>query len=170
MTGQRYQTVLAVIEDGLSVSEAAAKTGVSRQALHGWLGRYAAGGLEGLADRSHKPSSCPHQVAAVVEVRLVELRGLHPGWGEGRLRWRLEREGFDPLPSRAAIGRALARLGLASSARARRKRREYRRWERGAPMELWQVDVMGGVMLDGGGGLKAVDPALRTPRRHSSPS
>jgi len=123
---QRYQAVLAVIEDGLSVTEAAAKAGVSRQTLHAWLGRYAAGGLEALADRSHKPVSCSHQMAAEVEVRLVELRGLHPGWGSDRLRWRLEREGADPLPSRAAIGRALARLGLASSARARRKRREYR--------------------------------------------
>jgi transposase len=55
---QRYQAVLSVIEDGLSVTGAAAKAGVSRQALHGWLGRYAAGGLEGLAGRSHRPASC----------------------------------------------------------------------------------------------------------------
>ena len=33
-----------------------------------------------------------------VEVRLVELRGLHPGWGADRLRSRLGREGVDPLP------------------------------------------------------------------------
>jgi len=91
-------------------------------------------------------------MAAAVEVRLVELRGRHPGWGADRLRYRLEREGFDPLPSRAAIRRALARLGLVSSRRARHKQREYRRWERGAPVELWQMDVMGGVMLDDGGG------------------
>ena len=45
--GQRYRAVLAVIEDGLSVTEAAAKGRVSRQTLHSWLGRYAAGGLEG---------------------------------------------------------------------------------------------------------------------------
>jgi len=153
---QRYQAVLSVIEDGLSVTEAAAKAGVSRQSLHSWLGRYAAGGLEGLADRSHKPSWCPHQMAAATEVRLVELRQLHPGWGADRLRYRLEREGVDPLPSRAAVGRALARLGLVSSRRARQRVREYRRWERGAPMELWQMDVMGGVMLDDGRELKAV--------------
>jgi transposase len=71
VTEQRYRAVLAVIEDGLSVTEAAAKAGVSRQTLHSWLVRYAAGGLEGLADRSHRPSSCPHQMAAAVEVRLA---------------------------------------------------------------------------------------------------
>jgi transposase len=69
------------IEDGLQVSEAAAKAGVTRQALHSWLARYAEGGLDGLADRSHRPRSCPHQMSPAVEVRLVELRGLHPGWG-----------------------------------------------------------------------------------------
>ena len=109
-----------------------------------------------MADRSHRPVSCPYQMAAAVEVRLVELRQLHPGWGADRLRYRLGREGFDPLPSWAAISRALVRLGLVSSRRARQRARQYRRWERGRPMELWQMDVVGGVMLDDGRELKAV--------------
>jgi transposase InsO family protein len=70
--------------------------------------------------------------------------------------YRLEREGVEPLPSRAAIGRALTRLGLVRAGRRRAPRREYRRWERGRPMELWQLDVMGSVLLDDGGELKAV--------------
>jgi transposase InsO family protein len=153
---QRYQAVLAVIEDGVAVTEVAAKVGVSRQTLHAWLSRYGEGGLEALVDRSHRPRSCPHQMDAAVEVRLAELRGLHPGWGPDRLRYRLAREGTQPLPSRAAIGRALARLGLVRAGRRRSRRREYRRWERGRPMELWQLDVMGSVLLEGGGKLKAV--------------
>ena len=120
---QRYQAVLAVIEDGVPITEVAAKVGVSRQTLHSWLSRYAGGGLEALADRSHRPRSCPHQMDPAVEVRLVELRGLHPGWGPDRLLYRLDREGFDPLPSRAAIGRALARLGLVRPGRRRSRRR-----------------------------------------------
>jgi transposase InsO family protein len=152
---QRYQAVLAVIEDGGTVTDVAGKVGVSRQTLHAWLDRYAGSGLEGLADRSHRPRSCPHQMSAVVEVRLVELRGLHPGWGADRLRYRLVKEGFDPAPSTAAIGRALRRLGL-TGGRRRAGRRAYRRWERGAPMELWQLDVMGGVRLADGSELKAV--------------
>ena len=152
---QRYQAVLAVIEDGLSVTEAAAKVGVSRQTLHGWLSRYAVAGLEGLADRSHRPRWCPHQMPAGTEVRLVELRGLHPGWGAARLAYRLGREGFDPVPSVAAVGRALRRLGLTGGHR-RAGRRAYRRWERGQAMELWQLDVMGGIRLIDGSELKAV--------------
>jgi transposase-like protein len=52
---QRYQAVLAVISDELSVSQVAEKVGVSRQTLHAWLVRYEAEGLDGLVDRSHRP-------------------------------------------------------------------------------------------------------------------
>jgi transposase len=44
---QRYQTVLAVISDGLSVSQVAGKVGVSRQTVQAWLARYEAQGLRG---------------------------------------------------------------------------------------------------------------------------
>ncbi len=60
MAEQRYRAVLAVISDGLSISQVASKVGVSRQTLHSWLARYEAEGLDGLVDRSHRPVSCPH--------------------------------------------------------------------------------------------------------------
>jgi transposase len=61
---QRYQAVLAVISDGLSISQVAQKVGVSRQTLHSWLARCEAEGFEGLVDRSHRPVKCPHQMTA----------------------------------------------------------------------------------------------------------
>lgn len=59
MAEQRYQAPLAVIADGLSVSQVADKVGVSRQTLHAWLARYEP---EGPADRSHRPARCLHQI------------------------------------------------------------------------------------------------------------
>jgi transposase-like protein len=56
---QRYQAVLAVVQDGWKVVEVARRTGVSRQTLHGWIARYERGGLSSLADRSHRPDTCP---------------------------------------------------------------------------------------------------------------
>jgi transposase len=44
---QRYQAVLAVVEDRLSVTDVAEKVGVCRQSLHEWLRRYAEEGLAG---------------------------------------------------------------------------------------------------------------------------
>jgi transposase len=47
---QRYQTVLAVEQDGWKVTEAAERLGVSRQAVHTWIARNERGGLPALAD------------------------------------------------------------------------------------------------------------------------
>jgi transposase InsO family protein len=38
----------------------------------------------------------------------------------------------------------------------RRRAQDYRRWERSRPMELWQMDVMGKVMLEDGTEAKAI--------------
>ncbi len=37
----------------------------------------------------------------------------------------------------------------------RRRASDYKRWERSRPMELWQMDVMGGVLLEDGTECKA---------------
>ena len=144
---QRYQAVLAVVQDGWRVSEVARRLGVSRQSVHAWIARYEAGGLPALADRSHRPSSCPHQTPAETEAQICELRRQHPGWGPRRIQHQLGRLGLDPVPSRSAVYRCLKRHGLVELRRRRRRRDEFRRWERARPMQLWQMDVMGGVLL-----------------------
>jgi hypothetical protein len=55
----------------------------------------------------------------------------------------------------------LRRHGLIELKRRKRRREDFRRWERDRPMELWQMDVMGGVMLDDGTELKVVTRPLR---------
>jgi transposase len=121
---QRYQAVLAVISDGLSISQVASKVGVSRQTLHSWLARYEAEGLEGLVDRSHWPARCPHQMPADVEARLVELRRSRPYWGPRRLVFELAKRRVTPVPSESAAYRALVRAGMIDpSLRDRRSRK-----------------------------------------------
>jgi hypothetical protein len=68
---QRYRAVLEVLNDGAPVIDVARRFGVARQTVHEWLRRYAADGLAGLADHSSKPLSCPHQMAPVLEARIV---------------------------------------------------------------------------------------------------
>ena len=141
VTEQRYNAVLEVLEAGLPVTEVAERYGVSRQSVHTWVNRYRVGGLEGLADRSHRPNRCPHQLAVAVEARVCELRRQHPGWGPQRLRDELARRGIEPLPSRAAVYRLLVRNRLITPD-SRRRRRAWRRWERERPMQLWQLDLV----------------------------
>jgi transposase InsO family protein len=153
---QRYNAVMEVLRDGQSVVEVADRYGVSRQAVHRWLRRYAQGGLDALADRSHRPRSCPHQLPEAVENLIYQLRRAHPGWGPRRLGHELARRGVDPVPSRASIYRALRRGGLVEPHARRRQTQAGRRWQRQRPMQLWQMDVMGGVWLTDGRELKAV--------------
>jgi len=155
VTEQRYQAVLAVL-GGVPVTEVASRFAVSRQSVHRWLARYEAGGLEGLGDRSHRPESCPHQMSAVVEAQLLEWRRRHPGWGPRRLAHEAARAGLDPVPSRSGVYRCLVRAGLVEAVPRRRRDEKWKRWERGAPMELWQLDVVGGIALADGAELKAL--------------
>ncbi|MEU9509152.1 IS481 family transposase [Micromonospora sp. NPDC048170] len=156
MTEQRYRAVLEV-EAGLSVTEVAERFGVSRQAVHRWLGWYRDQGLEGLADRSHRPHAHPAQTPAEVEAAICELRRNHPRWGQRRLYYELGRRGCPgPVPSLSTIYRVLVRHGLIDPTPRRRRRADYRRWERGRPMELWQMDIVGGIRLADGGEAKVV--------------
>jgi transposase len=143
---QRYQAVLAIHVDGLTVTEVAEKWGVSRQTVHAWLRRYEEAGLDGLADRSHRPASCRHQMPAHVEARVCELRRQHPDWGPVRIRHQLGRDGVDPVPSQMGIWRALVRHGLIEPNARRERLVDYKRWERGRPMELWQLSGLRWVM------------------------
>ena len=147
---QRYAAVLEVINDAASVTDVAFRYGVMRQTVHRWLRRYTTDGLAGLADGSTAPLSCPHQMSPEVEARIVELRTLQPGWGQRTIRFRLEAGQVDPLPSLSAIYRCLVRHQLIVPEARRRKKADDRRWERSRSMELWQMDIVGGVRLVNG--------------------
>ena len=58
--------------------------------------------------------------------------------------------------SESAAYRALVRLSLVDPAARRPRDRKWKRWERGAPMELWQMDVVGGFVLADGSRAKVL--------------
>ncbi len=152
---QRHKAVLEVLA-GNSVVEVAERYGVSRQTLHRWLGRYARSGIGGLADASPRPARCPHRTPPAVEARIVSLRLAHPRWGPRTIAHYLAKEELEHYPSRSSIYRCLVRHHLIDPQKRRRRREDYRRWERTRAMELWQMDVMGGVKLSDGSELKLV--------------
>jgi transposase InsO family protein len=153
---QRFQAVLEVLNDGASVTGVARRYGVARQTVHDWLGKYAVDGLGGLTDRSSRPLSCPHQMPPELEARIVEMRRAHPGWGPRTILFWLDRDGVVPLPGRTSVERCLIRHGLVTPQARKRKRSDYRRWERSRSMELWQMDIVGGVRLVDGSEAKIV--------------
>ena len=152
---QRYRAVLEAAA-GVPVTEVAARYEVSRQSVHAWIRRYADGGLGGLMDRSRRPESCPHQVGPQVEAVVCEMRRDHPRWGPVRLVHELARAGVVPVPSRMSVYRVLVRHGLVDPRPRKRPRDSYVRWEREAPMALWQLDIVGGAFLADGTEAKVV--------------
>jgi transposase InsO family protein len=152
VAGQRLDAVRAVL-DGAEVAEVAAQAGVHRATLHRWVARYLTDQLAGLADRSHRPHSSPRQVAETVEVAVAEMRWEHPRWGSRRIRLEMLRKpgpwaaGGLVVPSERTIGRVLHRQGLLRARPRKRPKDSYVRFERPGPMQLWQMDIVGGIRL-----------------------
>ncbi len=150
---QRYRAVLEV-GIGVPVTEVAERYGVSRQSVHTWLVRYRQEGIAGLEDRSHQAHDHPWRIPAEVEEVICELRRGHPGWGPRRLVFEMGRRGHQV--TRSTVYRTLVRNGLVEPKSRRRRRKDYRRWERSTPMELWQLDVTASAFLAGGTEVKIV--------------
>ena len=81
---------------------------------------------------------------------VLALRRSRPYWGPRRLVLELARRGVDPVPSESAVYRALVRAGVIGPVRRRRRLESWKRWERGSPMDLWRMDVVGGFLLADG--------------------
>ena len=52
--------------------------------------------------------------------------------------------------------RCLVRAGVIDPVKRHRRKERWKRWERGGPMELWQLDVVGGFLLADGTSAKAL--------------
>jgi transposase InsO family protein len=93
---------------------------------------------------------------AAVEVLVLEMRRAHPYWGARRIAFELTRKGVQPAPSESAVYRCLVRAGVIDPMTRRRRRETWKRWERGAAMELWQLDIVHGFLLADGTSAKAL--------------
>src|SRR3954447_21130261 len=85
------------------------------------------------------------------------MRRDHPRWGQRRLAFELGRQGCPgSVPSLSTIYRVLVRHGFINPEPRRRRREDYLRWQREEPMQLWQLDIVGGDGLVAGRETKVV--------------
>jgi transposase InsO family protein len=123
--------VRRILEEGLTLTEAAEAAGVSVRTAAKWVGRYRAEGEVGLLDRSSAPLRIhnvtpPERVEAIAALRRVRLTG--PEIAEV-----LE------MPT-STVSAVLARIGLGRLSRLDPPE-PVRRYERSRPGELIHVDV-----------------------------
>jgi transposase InsO family protein len=93
---------------------------------------------------------------ASVEALVLEMRRVHRFWGPRRIVFELAKKQVEPMPSESGVYRCLVRAGLIEPSGRRRRGEKWKRWERGQPMELWQMDVVGGFLLADGSTAKAL--------------
>ena len=136
--------VLAVIEGGLTVSEAAGRFGVTRQWVHRLLARYRMGGLEALEPRSRTPRTSPTAVSDEVRDAIVSMRDnlVADGWDAGAdsIRDRLIAD-TRTTPSRATIHRIVVGAERVTPQPHKRPRSSWIRFEAALPNETWQSDM-----------------------------
>jgi transposase InsO family protein len=145
---ERHQFI-AQYDSGLySLSELAARFGISRKTAYKWLARYQEHGREGLLEHSRAPHSCPHRTPEHIVDAIRAARELHPSWGPRKLRPWLERhhpELASQLPAPSTIGDILQREGLLTPKPHRR------RWPHPnpacpppqSPNAVWSADFKG---------------------------
>ena len=128
---RRIEMVQDVTERGLSASEAATRHGVSAATARKWLGRYLAGGVAALMDKSSRPALSPRGIDPIVAMTIVELR---------RKLFLQARIAAYTGVSKATVSRVLRRAGLSRLTDLSPKE-DVQRYERDMPGELLHIDI-----------------------------
>lgn len=144
---ERMEFVNLAIQEGANIQQLCERFGISRKTGYKLLGRYREEGLAGLADRSRRPHTSPHQTAPEIEAAVLAVRDAHPAWGGRKIKAWLARQGT-PAPSASTITEILRRNGQLD-AEERRKHRPLQRFVQAAPNDLWQLDFKGDLRLVG---------------------
>ena len=141
---------VALIADWLrkerSVTELAARYGVTRKTVYKWVARYTADPEHGLAEQSRAPHLYGRALEPGIREAVLALRRGHPRWGPKKLRSVLaQRTPGQAWPAASTMGDWLRREGL--SAPRRRARYEVPRTQPlaavQAPNDVWTADFKG---------------------------
>ena len=143
---QRVVFIADWLRDNWTMTDLAARYGISRKTAYKWVDRYARDAAAGLVERSRAPHVHGRAMAADVRAAVLALRGRHPGWGPKKLRAILcERQPAQIWPAVSTLGDLLHREGL--SVPRRRIRSVVPRTQplaaAQAPNDVWAADFKG---------------------------
>jgi len=147
---QREEFVRLASSPGANKRALCRRFGISPDTGYKWLGRYAAAGRAGLADRARRPQSSPERTPAAVEAEVLRIRAANNGaWGGRKIAAAMRRAGLRAVPSPSTITEILRRYGQLGG-QAGEHPGPWQRFERAQPNELWQMDFKGHFALPAG--------------------
>jgi transposase InsO family protein len=147
---RRRVLCLRVLEQGWSLTSAAAAAEVSVRCARKWVGRYRAEAELGLLDRSSAPRSIPHRTSEQRVAAIVALRRLRFTGPEIAETLDMALSTVSGILTRIGMGK-LGRLGLEPAVR----------YERERPGELIHIDVKKLGRIQGGAGKRVRDGLRR---------
>ena len=155
----RRQLCQRVLEEGWTVTEAAAAAEVSVRCARKWIGRYQADGELGLLDRSSAPDSIPHRTSERRVQAIAALRRLRFTGPEIAEVLGMAPSTVSAILTRIGMGK-LGRVGLEPA----------QRYERERPGELVHIDIKKLGRIERGAGARIVGMANRgsRPRRRDA--
>ena len=144
---ERARLVAAHLDGLYSVTDLAARFGVSRPTVYKWVARYREGGAGALLDRSRARLTQHAKTDPTAERLVVDARRAHPSWGARKLlRYLVPRHPeVDRWPAPSTAAAALARHGLTKKRRKRRppKHPGSTPLRTAAPNDVWTADYKG---------------------------
>ena len=138
---QRVAFVELIDGLGYPVARACREFGISRKTGYKWLNRARTDPTGGLSDLSRRPNRSPNRTDGRVEQRILTLRD-GSGWGARKIHSLLQRRHIE-VPSIKTVHNVLRRSGRVHPPPEAAP--PPKRFERGQPNELWQLDFKGPV-------------------------
>ena len=151
MTYSRNRAVvLAIVNSGMSIKDAATHFGISTRWAKTLLQRFRTGGLEALQPRSTRPLTNPNKTPEHIRNTIVELRHqlLRDGLDAGAESI-YDRLPENTRPSTSTIWRILKTSNEITPQPQKRPRSSWHRFQAPAPNSLWQSDFTHWPLADG---------------------
>ena len=82
---ERMRFIEAYLTGFYTITELAARYGISRRIAHKWLSRHDANGAAGLQDRSRAPINIPHRTTDDIAAKVIAFRRRFPHMGPRKI-------------------------------------------------------------------------------------
>lgn len=138
----KEEFILKALSNEYNINKLCNEYNISRKTAYKWINRFKKDGIEGLNEKSRRPTISPTLTSENNVNLILELRDKYPEWGARKLRHVLMRESKIELPCESTFNRILKQYDKIDPIQSE-KRKHFIRFERELPNQLWQMDFKG---------------------------